>query len=319
MSFASPALLAALLLVPVAMLLLHRGGRRAPRHAIRFTGVATLAAVMAPEPRRRRLVPSALFLLALTALALALARPHATVAVPVERASVVLVTDVSLSMIADDIEPSRLGAAARAGQRFLDQVPDGLRVGSVTFSGEAQTVDSPSTDHDAARNVLDSLVADGGTATGDGLAAALDLLADEEATGDSAPRARAPAAIVLLSDGKATLGRDPLEVAREAGRLDVPVYTVALGTATEVIEAPDGSLIPVPPDPEALRDIARASGGRAFEADESGELDAVYERLGSQLGTRDAEREITAGFAGAGALALLLAAGLSLRWSGRLP
>ncbi len=311
MSFSSPALLAALLVVPLAMLLVRRAGRRAPRHAIRFTGVATLAAVMAPEPRRRRLIPPALFLAALAALALALARPHTTVAVPVERASVVLVTDVSLSMIADDIQPSRLGAAARAGQRFLDQVPDELRVGSVTFSDKAQTVDSPSTDHDAARNVLDSLVADGGTATGDGLAAALDLL--------KGGQQRAPAAIVLLSDGESTLGIDPQEVAREAGRLEVPVYTVALGTTTEVIEAPDGSLIPVPPDPEALRDIARVSGGRAFEADEPAELDAVYERLGSQLGTREERREITAGFAGVGALALLLAAGTSLRWAGRLP
>lgn len=318
MSFQSPALLGALALVPVAIVLVVRAGRRAPRHAIRFTGVGTLAAVMAPEPRRRRLIPPALFLLALTALALALARPQTTVAVPVDRASVVLVTDVSLSMIADDVEPSRLGAAAQAGQRFLDQVPEGLRVGSVTFSDEAQTVDSPSSDHDATRAVLDSLVADGGTATGEGLAAALDLLEGGEGAAGSA-RGGPPAAIVLLSDGKSTLGRDPLEVAREAGRLDVPIYTVALGTFTEVIEAPDGSLIPVPPDPEALRDIARESGGQAFEAEESDELDTVYERLGSELGTRKEKREITAGFAGAGALALLLAAALSLRWSGRLP
>lgn len=318
MSFSSPALLGALIMVPLAALLLRRASRRVPRHAIRFTGVTTLAAVSAPVPRRRRLLPPALFLLALTVLAVALARPQATVAVPVERASVVLVTDVSLSMIADDVEPSRLGAAVQAGKRFLARVPDQLRVGSVTFSDGAQIVDSPSTDHDAARNVLDSLVAGGGTATGDGLAAALGLLEGEESEGSSAP-GRPPAAIVLLSDGTSTLGRDPQRVAREAGRLGVPVYTVALGTSTEVIEGPGGGLIPVPPDPEALRDIARASGGRAFEADEPGELEGVYERLGSQLGTRDEEREITAGFAGVSALALLAAAGLSLRWSGRLP
>ena len=314
MSFASPPFLLSLLVVPLAALALHlRSGRR-PRHALRFPGVATLAQVIAPTPRWRRLGPTALFLAALAVLTVALARPQTTVAVPRERASVVLVTDVSRSMRADDVKPSRLAAAREAGLAFLDQVPDELPVGSVTFSDETEIVESPTEDHDEARAVLDGLVADGGTASGDGLAAALSLVRGGERDGEPPP-----AAIVLLSDGESTVGRDPEEVAREAGRRGVPIYTVALGTETAVVRGPDGSALPVPPDPEALRDVARASGGRAFEAEDADELDSVYERLGSRLGTREQTREITAGFAGAGAALLLAAAALSLRWSGRLP
>lgn len=314
MSFASPPFLLALLAVPLAAVALRLRARSTPRHSLRFPGVAILAQVMDPTPRWRRLAPAALFLAALATLAVALARPQASVAVPRERASVVLVTDVSRSMRADDVEPSRLDAAREAGQGFLAKVPDGLPVGSVTFSDETEIVESPTEDHDEARAVLDGLVADGGTATGDGLAAALTLVQGEGGDGESPP-----AAIVLLSDGQSTVGRDPEEVAREAGRLGVPIYTVALGTETAVIRGPDGSALPVPPDPEALRDVARASGGQAFEAEDAGQLDRVYERLGSRIGTREETREITAGFAGVGAALLLAAAVLSLRWSGRLP
>lgn len=312
MSFATPGLLAALAAVPLAFLAYRLLSGRATRNAVRYPGVPTLASLVPAVPAWRRHVPPVLFLLALTALIVALARPQATVAVPVERASVVLVTDVSRSMRADDVEPSRLEAARAAGERFLEQVPDGVRIGSVTYADRPQIVESPTSDHDDARAVLDGLVADGGTATGDALLAALDTL-------ETAGGRRPPAAMVLLSDGASTLGTDPVDAAREAGRQRVPIYTIALGTSTAVVTGPRGELIPVPPDPEALRRVAEVSGGQAFRAQDDEQLDSVYERLGSQLGTKDEKHEITAGFAAGGAVLLLLAAGLSLRWTGRLP
>jgi Ca-activated chloride channel family protein len=314
-SFAAPTFLLGLLAVPaaIALYLLHR--RRARRYAVRFTGVPILAAVADRGSRLRRHVPAALFLLALAALAVALARPQTTVAVPERQASVILVTDASRSMRAKDVDPSRLEAAQRAGERFLDRVPSAVRVGLVGYSESPHTLESPTDDHGEVRDALDGLAADGGTATGDALTAALAML-DRKDSGKRRP----PAAIVLLSDGKSTTGRDPIEVARIAGHRKVPVYTVALGTPEGVIpSSPFGGALPVPPDPESLRQIAKASGGRAFTVDQSRELNTVYERLGSRIGVHKQKREVTAGFAAGGIALLLAAAGLGVRRTGRLP
>ncbi len=307
MSFAAPLFLIGLLAVPAGVALHLLAQRRRRRYAIRFPG-ATVAALAAPAaPRWRRHVPSALLALSVAGLVMALARPEATVAVPVEQASVVLVTDTSRSMTATDVAPDRLDAARSAADHFLDEAPDELRVGAVAFSDTARVLQPPTTDHEQVRLALSGLTADRGTATGDGLAAALESL-------DTGKR-RPPAAIVLLSDGKQTSGRDPVTVAQEAGRLHVPVYTVALGTPDGVVDG----ILRVPPDPEALRQIAQASGGQAFEASDGDQLTAVYERLGSQLGTRKETREVTAAFAAAGLLLLGGALAGSVRGFGRLP
>ena len=315
MSFASPVFLLALLALPAAVGLQRVMAGRQRRHAIRFTGVPTLAGVIPTVGRVRRHLPLALFLAAVAALTLALAKPERSVGVPVERASVTLVTDVSRSMKADDVEPNRLEAARKAGERFLDRAPRQLRIGSVTFSDTPQIVESPSEDRNEARSVLDGLVADGGTATGDGLQAALDSL-DRERGPDGK---REPAAILLLSDGESTIGRDPVGVAREAGQRGVPVFTVALGTESAVVEGPNGELLPVPPDPETLKRMSQVSGGQAFAATQADQLDEVYEKLGSKIGQKQQKREMTAGFAGAGALLLLGAAAAAMRLGGRLP
>jgi Ca-activated chloride channel family protein len=311
-SFQAPLFLAALAAAPAALGAYALARRRAPRYAVRFTGAPTLAALLDPVPRWRRHLPAGLFALALAALALALARPEATVAVPLERASVLLVTDVSGSMEATDVEPSRLEAAKGAALDFLDEVPDEVQVGAVAFSQFPHTLEQPGDDRSAVEGLVEELTADGGTATGDALAEALELLGPREG------RTRPPAAIVLLSDGETTAGRDPVPVAREARQVRVPIYTVALGTPEGVIETPTGTL-PVPPDPETMREIARLSGGRAFTAEDAEHLDAVYERLGSQIATKKEQREITAGFAAGGLVLLVAAAGASVRRFGRLP
>jgi Ca-activated chloride channel homolog len=311
-SFASPLVLLSLVALPVLAAAYTWLRRRPGRYSARFPGVPVLAGAVAVTPLWRRHVPAGVVALALVALALALARPHATVAVPVERASVVLVTDASRSMLATDVEPSRMDAARGAAEAFLDGVPEELRVGAVAFSTTPRSVVAPSHDREAVRAHLASLEADGGTAAGDGLAEALRLL-------ESKDNRRPPAAVVLLSDGKTTTGRDPVDVARQARAAEVPIYTVALGTAGGTITDSSGSILPVPPDPETMAEIAAASGGESFDVEDAEQLDAVYERLGSQIATRPEQREITAGFAAGGIALLVAAAALSLRAGSRLP
>ena len=316
MTFAAPGALVLLALLPllaVAYVLLRRR-RRA--YVVRFPATAVVAGVLPRSPGWRRWLGPALLAASAVALTLALARPQATVAVPVERASVMLITDASGSMRADDVAPTRLQAAQSAAQRFLDRVPDSLLVGFVSYSNTPLTVVQPTVDRVPVRSALAGLRADGGTATGDALVTALDLLEARRADDGAV----APAAVVLLSDGKTTAGADPVEAARRAGALGVPIYTVALGTPDGVIHnGPYGGFLPVPPDPQTLREMAERSGGSAFRVDDADELDRVYERLGSRIGTREKRREVSAAFAGGGLILLLAGLGSALRWRGRLP
>jgi len=314
MSFASPLALLCLAAVPLALLAHTSAQRRRRRYPVRYTALSTLAAVAGTEPAWRRHLPFALFTLALAALAISLARPERTIAVPVERASVVLVTDVSRSMSATDVSPTRLEAARRAAQSFLEAVPGELRIGLVTYSDAAQTLQTPTTDRTVVSDKLKTMQPISGTATGAGLRTALD---DLKVAGDDSER-RPPAALVLLSDGSATDGTTQYDVATEARRLKVPIYTVALGTPSGTITL-NGQVLQVPPDTEALKRIASLSGGEAFRAEDSDELGAVYDRLGSQIGTKPEQQEITVAFAGGALLLLAGAMVASLSLGGRLP
>lgn len=317
MSFQSPLLLLTLLALPVVVLLYRAHSRRSERAVAAFTSPVLLESVAPRRPGWRRHVPYGLYAVALVGLALALARPEMTVAVPDERASIVLATDTSGSMQAADVPPSRLVAAREAGLDFLDGVPREVKVGAVVFNHTVKAIEPPGADRVPVRDALERLRPSGGTATGEALASSLSVVRQAGSGGRPAP-----AAVVLLSDGASTHGRDPLPLADEAAKLGVPIYTVALGTdaGTIDVETPTGlEQRAVPPDRETLRRLAETSGGRYFEADDRPELDEVYERLGSQVAKRDEPREITAAFAGAGALLLLGGAGLSLHWFRRLP
>ena len=335
MSFREPLVLLALILLPVAWLLYLAFQRRRTKFAARFTNLDLLANVVQRAPAWRRHIPPVLYLLALTALVVALARPERTVQVPREQASVVLTTDVSGSMQATDVKPNRLSAAQDAADAFIAKVPEKFRVGLVAFSQAAQVIAPPSTDHDLVRDGVKSLTANGGTAMGDGLDLALRSVRPGArgagVTEDSGRPAAAapgtgerPAAILLLSDGEQTSGvRDPLEVARRAKELGITVNTVALGTDTGVLEVTDSlgriQRRAVPPDRLTLKEISRISGGKYFDAPSAGELDDIYKDLGSQLGFVKEQREMTFLFAGLG-LALILAGGIaSLVWFGRFP
>src|SRR5262245_14474769 len=239
----------------------------------------------------------------MAALLVALAKPQATVAVPTEQARVMIVTDRSGSMQATDVKPTRLAAAKKAAATFLDAIPDKVRVGAVAFNQKAEVLQSPTRDHDAVREAIQSIQPAGSTATGDAITAALN-----DITG------KAPAAIVLLSDGKSVRGRDPLEAAQKAKERKIPIYTVALGTAGGTIN--DGQ--PVPPDPQTLAQIAQTTGGKAFTAGDLKSLDQVYKRLGSQVATEKRPQEVTSLFAGGALVLMVLSALGSIRWFGRL-
>jgi len=315
-SFATPIWLLGLALVPLALLAYQVSRRRGSRYAVRYTAVPALRLAAAAVPAWRRHLPAALALAALAALVLALAKPQTTVAVPVERASIMLVTDHSRSMSATDVSPDRLSAAQRAARTFLNTLPDQVRVGAVAFSDTPDAVQAPSSDHDDARRIVDGQVADGATATGAALEVAIDALKNDKQNGK-----RPPSAIILLSDGKTTVPPDPVPVARTAGQLKIPIYTVALGTRDATVPNPNpfGTPLLVAPDPQTLRQIAQVSGGKAFTAEDSDSLKSIYKTLGSQLGTKTQKKQITATFAIGGLVLLLGAAFSSLRWAGRLP
>ena len=349
MTFATPLALLALPLIPLVVLALVLARRRRIRYAIRYPALDVLAGVVERE-RRGRWIPAALLVLALTALLLGAARPMARVPVPRDEATVMLIIDVSGSMNADDVEPTRMEAAQRAASRFLDRLPVRFQVGLVTFSSEAETLVPPTTDREAVRSALASLTANGGTAMGDGLARALDVIeaARQEANGGASPPtttdpatpgtvtptpgspdagaaqpAVTPAVTLLLSDGANSAGGDPFVQAERARQLKVPVYTIALGTANGVLRQPNafgGTRIqPVPPDPDSLARIAETSNGRFFQAPTSENLTAVYDSLGSRIGFRFEHREVTVAFTAAGLLLLAAAGALRLRRGARLP
>ena len=318
MSFAEPLVLLGLLSLPLlaGWYLVEQRRRRAAAGA--FAAPRLHPSVAPVRPRWRRHVPVAVLALALAALVLAAAKPQRTVAVPIERASIVMTTDVSGSMTATDVQPNRLVAAKRAARRFVARVPARVNVGLVAFNDQARVLQSPTTDRQEIDRAIDSMEPAGGTATGEAIHAAL-------RTADRRPNAsgeKPPAAIVLLSDGASTSGRDAVAAAREAKRQGVRVYTVTLGTAEGTITVPRAGggteTRPVPPDPESLEQIAEESGGRAFTAETATGLTAVYEQLGSQLSHKDEKRQVTSAFAGGGLVLLLAAAAMSLRWFGRL-
>ena len=313
MSFGSPIALLALLAVPAALGAAYLLSRRRAEAPVVYTNLPVLEAALGPRRRpRRRLVPAALVLLGLALAATAAAQPKAMLPVRVDNATIVLLVDVSGSMSARDVEPTRLDAAVAAMRGFVQQLPRGFRVGLVQFSDSPRC--SPPRRPTMARisQTLDVLVPDSGTALGTGLVTAVRLvkgsLAREgvvQATGRNLP-----AAIVLLSDGKQNQGAvKPMEAAALARAAGIPVDTVALGTPHGILGY--GPFAPkVAPDPQMMRRIAKATGGATATARDTRQLATFYRRVGSSFGHGTETREVAAWFAAAAALVLLAAVGL---------
>jgi Ca-activated chloride channel homolog len=340
MSFDRPVLLLTLLVVPIAVAVYLLAERRRMRYAITYTNLDVLSSVVGGRSLRRYVTP-VLFLLALAALCVALARPQRSTLVASDRATVILVIDVSGSMHARDVKPTRLGAAQAALRTFLKRVPKRVRVALIAFSSEPEVAAPPSTNRDVVRaslDELDFLQGYGGTAIGDALAAAVEL-GKQAVRNETGPQTIAytttkPSSLVsilFLSDGKQTRGTlQPLQGAQQAKTAGIPVYTVALGTPNGVLYPFAGGFgaggsatlprrIPVPPDPATLSAIAKLTGGRFFNARSADALQSAYKELGSKLGRVPGHKEVTNELLALAALVLVVAGVLSARWTPRLP
>jgi Ca-activated chloride channel family protein len=354
MSFGHPLLLLTLLVLPLAWFARRLAERRRMRYAVRFTNVEVLAGVVGTRSRLRFVAP-ALLALALATLGVAVARPHVTALVPSDKAAVILVLDVSGSMRAQDVKPTRLAAARVAIHTFLEKVPDRVRVGLILFAGDPAVVTPPTDDHELVGEAVEStgdVNPYGGTAIGDALALAVQLGrqiagtagGQQIALGDSRSLAAFHSAaatpqhplvsILFLSDGHQNRGNlQPLQAAARAKAAGFPVYTVALGTTGNTTLKGGGGFgffgaggsgfftgrNGLAPDPVTLRKIAQATGGKFFRAKTAGAVKDAYAKLGSSLGRAPDRKEVTDEFVAAAAVLLLLAGLASAIWAPRLP
>jgi Ca-activated chloride channel homolog len=308
-------LLAVAALVGIYVVLALRRGR----YAARFTNVALLDSVAPKRPGWRRHVAFGLLMLALVSLTVAMARPARQVKVPRDRATVMMVIDVSLSMEATDVTPTRLKAAQAAAKQFTHLLPKQINLGLVSFAGSASVDVAPTTNRDSVNRAIDDLRLAQSTATGDAIIAALGALRSFRAqlpTGDGPPKP-VPSRIVMLSDGARTVGRPVADAVQAAQKARVPVSTIAFGTPDGSIEL-EGQQQQVPVDTETMKEIAKGTGGSYHSAASEGELRSVYQDLGSQIGYTTEHREVTVWAVAVGLVLAFVATGLSLLWTNRL-
>jgi Ca-activated chloride channel family protein len=286
-------------------------------YTVRFTNVNLLSSVAPKRPGWRRHVPAVISLLAMSTLVLGFAQPARDERVPRERATIILAIDTSLSMQATDVSPTRLEAAQSAAKRFLEIIPPKINVGLVSFNGSAALKVPPTIDRDRVAQGIDNLTLGESTATGEAIFASLDAIAsvppDDEGT-------QPPARIVLMSDGTWTVGRTNEEATQAAVEANVPVSTIAFGTANGTIRVPEQPYpIPVPVDKDALQEIAQDTNGKFYSAASEKQLTEVYENIGSSVGYETEQREISTWFIAGALLLSFAAAGFSLVWFHRLP
>ena len=355
MNFLAPAMLLGLLLIPVAIGFYLWAQRRRSKYAVRFTNLDLLANLTPRRPAWRRHLPPILYLGAIAALLIGLARPTMVIATPREDATVILAMDVSGSMRATDVSPTRLDAAKASALSFIAQLPEGVRVGIVSFASDPVTLVSPTADREQLKNAIDGLTARDGTAMGDALMQVLDIAEkiqkDNAETPDASasptpaatpapstapgasgapsvptdqPSGQPLVAAILLSDGANSVGQaQPLDAAQRAKTLGVPIYTIALCTPNGQVTVQDqfgqDVTLDVPPDTQTLAQIASITGAKDFNAPTAADLASVYDSLESRIGYTEERQEVTFALVGAGLLLVVLGAGLSAVWFGRLP
>jgi Ca-activated chloride channel homolog len=290
---------------------------RRQRYVARFSNVELLGSFAPRRPGWRRHLTFALLLIALTVLSLGVAKPSAAVRVPREKATVMLDIDVSLSMQATDVLPSRIDTAKKAATQFADLLPSRINLGLVSFGGQANLLVPPSLNRDAVKRSIAALQLQTSTAIGEAvftsLAAINTYAKSTTAKGETPP----PARIVLLSDGSNTVGRTPEAAAAAARKAHVQVSTIAFGTQTGTVTI-DGRVQPVPADDATLRTLATSTGGSFHTAHSEQELKSVYSNIGSQIGYTTSQRDISWRFLLSGLIVLFAAGGAAMLWSGRL-
>ena len=338
MSFQWVRLLWLLWLIPVLVAAYILAIRRRQKYALRFASLKIVREALVPGPGIRRHIPAALFLLAVAVLIFALARPASFVTLPSQRSTVILAIDISGSMRAEDIAPSRMEAAKTAARVFVEQQPRDVRIGIVAFSATSAVVQAPTTDRDELLSAVNRLRTQRGTAIGSGIITSLNAIFEGPGgepisafTGSysragstpmpqqEAPGAYAQAVVVLLSDGQSNQGPDPIEVVEQAVSLGVRIFTVGLGSLEGAVIGVMGRSIRVFLDEETLKSIARRTDASYFKADSETKLREIYEYLSSRFVLERKKTEITAIFAAAGVALLLVCGTLSLLWFNRLP
>ncbi|HEV7717480.1 MAG TPA: VWA domain-containing protein [Arsenicitalea sp.] len=340
-------LLAIPLMIGAYVLLL----RRKKRGALRYANLAMVKQAMGNGPGWRRHVPPVLFLIAITALILAVARPAAVVTLASSRATIILAMDVSGSMRAEDVDPSRIVAAQKAAKQFIGGQPSDVQVGIVAFASAALLVQAPTIDREALYAAIDRFQLRRGTAVGAGILTSLSTIfpdenfsADSEFGAGTDPRAKPGyeshsldeqgnvkaehvpvtpgsyqnAVVILLTDGATTTGPDPVDAGQMAADYGVRVYTVGFGSPGGDVIAFAGRSMRAQPDIETLKTIAKTTDAQFFEAQSSNDLDNVYRSLSTKLVSEKKLTEISFIFAGIGAIFALLAASLSMLWFGRI-
>lgn len=343
MSFHWPMLLSLLVLLPLLVAAYLWLLRRRRRTTVVMSSVGVARAALAGQPAWRRHVPPALLLAALAALIVAMARPVATISLPLADRTILLTMDVSGSMRAEDVKPNRLAAAQEAARSFVRNLPREVRVGVISFAGTAAVVQAPTASREDVIAAIDRFQLQRGTATGSGIILSLATLFPDQGieiqhvTGQRnfpgktlgekkeapaftpvAPGSYGSAAIIMLTDGARTVGPDPLEAAKMAADRGVRVYTVGIGTKEGETIGFEGWSMRVRLDEDTLKHIATATLGEYFYAGSAEELNKVYESLSARMVVERRETEISAFFAALGALLMLAAAGLSLAWHGRV-
>jgi Ca-activated chloride channel family protein len=343
MSLIWPAMLALVALLPLLVVLYFWVLARKRKTTVRVASIGIAKLAMGKGPGWRRHVPPLLLLAALATLLLAVARPTATLTLPLAERTIMLAMDVSGSMRAEDVKPNRLVASQEAAKSFVNKLPREVRVGVVAFAGTAAVVQAPTASRDDVIKAIDRFQLQRGTATGSGIILSLATLFPDDGieiqhvTGqrnfpgkeigrkrDEAPRAPvAPgsynsAAIIMLTDGQRTTGPDPLDAAKMAADHGIRVYTVGVGTTSGETIGFEGWSMRVRLDEETLKNISLLTHGEYFYAGTAEDLKKVYESLSSRMVVERKETEVTALFAAVGALLALLSAGLSLWWFGRV-
>ena len=349
MSFLWPQALWLLLAAPALVALYIFLLRRKKKNALRYASLGLVREALGPRQRFRRHVPPLLFLLAMIALIVAIARPSATITLPSEQRTIILAVDVSLSMRATDVEPSRIAAAREAAKEFVRGQPSDVRIGIVSFAGSASVVQKPTRDRDELIAAIDRLQLQLHTAIGSGIIMSLATLFPDEGLelaiadfgvaplrdGTRAksldrprdekkefkpvpPGSNRSAAIILLTDGRRTIGPDPLEAAQMAADRGVKVYAVGFGKAGGGTATVDGMPIYMRFDEETLKAIAALTEAEYFQASSAAELKKVYETLNARYVLEKKETEISALASALGALLVVAAAALSLWWTHRI-
>jgi Ca-activated chloride channel family protein len=318
-SFGAPLVLLGLLAVLVLVAYYVDRQRGRGNVAGTFATASMVASVAPHRPGWRRHVPMAALVLALALLVAAAAKPTTRVSEPVGNLSILLATDVSGSMQATDIAPNRITAAQHAANAFALGAPKSVSIGVMEFDQTPTVLSLPTTNRLRTFAALGALKISGGTATGNAVEEGVAVLSRNRVgpTGK-----QAPAAMIVLSDGRSESGVDPVVAAQQAKKANIPVYTVVLGTpqGTISVHRKNGTseTVPAPVDPTTLDSIARASGGQAFDATNASRLSVIYQDLGRKLAHHEVPRQVTAEFVGAGLVLLLLGSGVSLALFGRL-